>query len=163
MRLLSVRLPASWPTGLSVGLATCFGVGRLPYMPGTWGSLAALPLWWLLDSFNGLVYSGIIVGLIAVAIYFCGEAEIALGQHDTPVIVLDEVVGQLIALAGCSGSLGQIMVGVFLFRSFDILKPWPIGWVNNQVIGGLGIVLDDVLAGLFAGLGLALLCRWLPL
>jgi len=143
--------------------ATWFGVGRLSYMPGTWGSLAALPLWWLLSSLNGLVYSGIIVGLTALAVCLCGQAEIALGRHDAPEIVLDEVVGQLIALAGCSGSLGQIMAGVFLFRGFDILKPWPISWVNNHMTGGLGIVLDDVLAGLLAGLGLAVLSRWLPL
>jgi len=144
-------------------LATWFGVGRLPLMPGTWGSLAALPLWWLLSPANGLVYSGIIVGLTALAIYSCGQAEIAIGRQDAPEIVFDEVVGQLIALAGCSGSLGQIMVGVFLFRSFDIFKPWPIGWVNDRLTGGLGIVLDDVLAGVGAGISLVVLSRWLPL
>ena len=132
-------------------------------MPGTWGSLAALPFWWLLAPWGILIYGGVVVGLTAMAIYCCGLAEEVLGRHDAPEIVLDEVVGQLVALAGCSGSLGQIMVGVFLFRVFDILKPWPIGWVNNHMTGGLGIVLDDVLAGLLAGLGLAVFCRWLPL
>ncbi len=152
-----------WRRDLSLVVATWFGVGRLPVMPGTWGSLAALPLWWLFSSLTGLVYSGLVVGLSALAIYFCDQAEIALGRQDAPAIVFDEVVGQLVALAGCSGSLWQIMVGVFLFRVFDILKPWPIGWVNVHMTGGLGIVLDDVLAGLLAGLCLAVLSRWLPL
>ncbi|MGQ9922072.1 MAG: phosphatidylglycerophosphatase A family protein [Desulfobacca sp.] len=153
----------SWSARGNKIAATWFGVGRLPIIPGTWGSLAALPLWWLINALNGLVYSGIIVGLLALAIHCCGQAEIAIGRHDAPEIVLDEVVGQLIALAGCSGSLGQILAGVFLFRSFDILKPWPLSWVNDRMTGGLGIVLDDALAGLLAGLVLMVLSRWLPL
>lgn len=144
-------------------LATWFGAGRLPVMPGTWGSLAALPLWWLLSSLDGLVYSGVIVGLSALAIYICEQAELAGGRPDAPEIVLDEVVGQVLALSVCSGSLGQILMGVFLFRGFDILKPFPCGWINTHLTGGLGIVLDDLVAGVYAGLSLAVLSRWLPL
>ncbi len=82
-------------------LATWFGSGYLPYMPGTWGSLAALPLWWLLQPVSLLHYCLIVLLLGIGSIYLSGRAEAILQQADAPVIVIDEVVGQLIALAGC--------------------------------------------------------------
>lgn len=146
---------------LSVLLATWFGVGHLPGMPGTWGSLAALPLWWLLASLSCWPYLGAVALLAGAAVPLCGQAEATLARPDAPEIVLDEVVGQLVALAACDGSWGQIVLGVLLFRGFDILKPFPIRWANDRVPGGFGIVLDDVLAGMGAGFSLVVLSRWL--
>jgi phosphatidylglycerophosphatase A len=146
----------------SVLLATWFGVGRLPGMPGTWGSLAALPLWWLLSSLSCWPYLGAVALLAGAAVPLCGQAEATLARPDAPEIVLDEVVGQLVALTGCNGSAGQIVLGVLLFRGLDIVKPFPINWANERVPGGLGIVLDDVLAGMGAGLSLVVLSKWLP-
>lgn len=146
---------------LSVLLATWFGVGRLPGMPGTWGSLAALPLWWLLTSLSFWPYLGTVALLAGAAVFICGQAETTLARPDAPEIVLDEVVGQLMAWSGCTGSWGQVVLGVLLFRGFDILKPFPISWANTRVPGGLGIVLDDVLAGIGAGISLVVLSRWL--
>ncbi len=148
---------------LSLAAATWFGAGRLPYMPGTWGSLAALPLWWPLQFLPGMVFWGVVVGLSAAALHACEAAEIALGRQDAPEIVLDEVVGQVLTLGFADGSLGQVVMGVILFRGFDILKPFPAGWINGQLTGGVGILLDDVVAGLYAGLTLAVLSRCLPL
>jgi phosphatidylglycerophosphatase A len=143
--------------------ATWFGVGRLPFLPGTWGSVAALPLWWLLAQAGLAGYGALVLGLAVGAVPICGRAQKLLGRPDPPEIVLDEVVGQLLALAGASGSIGQIIGGVLLFRLFDIVKPFPIGWIDSRVAGGLGIVLDDVLAGVGAGISLVVLCQWLPL
>jgi phosphatidylglycerophosphatase A len=142
-------------------LATWFRVGHLPHMPGTWGSLAALPLWWLLQPLNSVAY-GLTVTLLGVAgIYLSGRAELYLQQADSPVIVIDEVVGQLIALAGCPVNVYAVGLGLVLFRLFDIFKPFPIGLINARLHGGLGIVLDDVVAGLYAGLILVILIKWL--
>ena len=130
--------------------------GNLPLMPGTWGSLAALPLWWLLQHLGPLGYGLVVVLLGAVSIYLSGRAETYLQQADAPVIVIDEVVGQLITLAGCPVNFFAVGLGVVLFRLFDIIKPFPIGLINSRLGGGLGIVLDDVVAGIYAGL--VLLC-----
>jgi phosphatidylglycerophosphatase A len=151
----------TWREKSILFLATWFGSGHLPQMPGTWGSLAALPLWWLLQHLGSLSY-GLAVGLLGVAsIYLSGRAELYLQQADSPVIVIDEVVGQLIALAGCPVNIYAVGLGLILFRIFDIFKPLPIGLINARVAGGLGIVLDDVVAGLYAWLILFILLKWI--
>lgn len=142
-------------------LATWFRVGHLPHMPGTWGSLAALPLWWLLQPLSPLAYGLAVAFLGLASIYLCGRAELYLQQADSPVIVIDEVVGQLITLAACPVNAYAVGLGVVLFRLFDIFKPFPIGLIDARLHGGLGIVLDDVVAGLFAGLLLFVLIRWI--
>jgi phosphatidylglycerophosphatase A len=142
-------------------LATWFKVGHLPHMPGTWGSLAALPLWWLLQHLGPLGYGLAVVLFGVVSVYLSGRAEIYLQQPDASAIVIDEVVGQLIALAACPVSFYAVGLGVVLFRLFDIFKPFPIGLINSRLKGGLGIVLDDVVAGIYAGYILVILVRWM--
>lgn len=150
-----------WRQKLILLLATWFGVGYLPRMPGTWGSLAALPLWWALHPLAPLSY-GLIVFLLALgAVYLSGRAEVLLQRHDAPAIVVDEVVGQLIALANCPDNAAAVVLAVVLFRVFDIFKPFPIGYINARLQGGLGIVLDDSVAGIFAGCILALVFNWM--
>jgi phosphatidylglycerophosphatase A len=144
-------------------LATWFGAGKLPFMPGTWGSLAALPLWWLLQPLSPRGYVLAVVLLGAAGIYLSSRAETYLQQADAPVIVIDEVVGQLICLAFCPFNWLAVGLGVVLFRLFDIVKPFPIRAINAHLHGGLGIVLDDVVAGLGAGLVLLLLFKVMPL
>jgi phosphatidylglycerophosphatase A len=150
----------SWREKLILLLATWFGVGNLPLMPGTWGSLAALPLWWLLQHLDPMGYGLAVVSFGAISIYLSGRAEIYLQQADAPVIVIDEVVGQLITLAGCSVNVFHVGIGLVLFRLFDIFKPFPIGHINSRWEGGLGIVLDDVVAGIYAGIILFILIRY---
>lgn len=146
---------------LIVLLASWFGAGRLPLAPGTWGSLAVLPLWWLLQPLSILKYSLTIIVLIIGGIYLSGRAEALLKQHDAPVIVIDEVVGQLIALAGCPRNVFFMLMSLALFRLFDIVKPFPAGLINTRLTGGLGIMLDDVVAGLYAWLVLTALIRFM--
>jgi len=92
-----------------------------------------------------------------VGIYLCGKTADALGVHDHGGIVWDEIVGYLITMIAVPLDWKWVLVGFILFRIFDIWKPWPIKWVDSKVSGGLGIMLDDVLAGIFAAVGLHLI------
>jgi len=131
-------------------LAFGFGSGLAPKAPGTFGTLACIPLYLLLTDLS-LAYYIIVCGLVsAIGIYICGYAADALKTHDHPGIVWDEFAGYLITMIGVSLSWSNILMGFVLFRIFDIFKPWPISWLDRTVSGGLGIMIDDIVAGLFA-------------
>ncbi len=135
-----------------VQLAACgFGSGLAPVAPGTFGTLVALPLWWLLQPLPLAAYLAVVALLAAVGVWLCGRAAAALGVHDHPAIVWDEIVGYLVAMSAAPAGWLPMLLGFALFRAFDILKPWPIRTVDRRVHGGLGIMLDDLLAGAFAG------------
>jgi len=131
-------------------LAFGFGSGLAPRAPGTAGTLMAIPLFLLLDqlSFTGYLLATALITVTGVGI--CGRASRVLGVHDHPGIVWDEFAGFLISMVAAPEGWAGIVAGFVLFRLFDIWKPWPIGWVDQKVHGGLGIMLDDVLAGLMA-------------
>jgi len=99
-----------------------------------------------------LVYSILTLLVTVVGIWICGVAADKLGEHDFGGIVWDEIAGYLITLWLVPFSWAAVFWGFILFRIFDILKPWPIRWLDRNIHGGLGIMLDDVLAGIFAGL-----------
>ncbi len=135
-----------------VQLAACgFGSGLAPVAPGTFGTLVALPLWWLLQPLPLAAYLAVVALLAGVGVWLCGRAAAALGVHDHPAIVWDEIVGYLVAMTAAPAGWLPMLLGFALFRAFDILKPWPIRTVDRRVHGGLGIMLDDLLAGAFAG------------
>ena len=136
---------------LILALATWGGVGFLPGAPGTWGTVAALPLWWLLTCLGNPGYLLALATLLMVGVLVAGPAQALLGQKDHPAIVIDEVVGLLIALAGVGLDLCWILSGFLAFRALDILKPWPISRLNLGQ-SGLAVVLDDVAAGVLARL-----------
>ncbi len=142
--------------GAVLWLAQGLGAGRVPVAPGTAGTLAALPLYLLLARLPdwGYLLAAAAVALAAVPV--CGAAARRLGVHDHPSIVLDEVAGFLVAMAPAPAGWPWVVAGFVLFRIFDIVKPPPVRAADRRVGGGLGIVLDDVLAGLWAGLCLAL-------
>ncbi|MFP3867029.1 MAG: phosphatidylglycerophosphatase A [Desulfobacteraceae bacterium] len=144
---------------LLLWLATVGGVGYLPLMPGTWGTLAGGPLWWLMAGLKPGHYGIVLLGLLILSVWATGWAEVYLGQRDASAIVIDEVVGLLVALAGRPRHWGWVLGGFLLFRVFDIWKPFPIFLIDEQIKGGAGIVLDDVLAGIYAWLVLTLLSR----
>ena len=132
---------------LILSLATWGGVGRLPGMPGTWGTLAALPLWYGLAHTGPWGY-GLGVGvLMLLGLWVAGPAQNLLGRTDHPAIVVDEVAGLLITLAGLSPTLENAVLGVVVFRTLDILKPGPIRWFGAGGSGGLEVMADDVAAG----------------
>ncbi|MFZ2450295.1 MAG: phosphatidylglycerophosphatase A [Methylovulum miyakonense] len=133
-------------------LAFGFGSGLARKAPGTFGTVAAIPVYCLFAQSNLLVYSILTLLVTVVGIWICGVAADKLGEHDFGGIVWDEIAGYLITLWLVPFSWAAVFWGFVLFRIFDILKPWPIRWLDRNIHGGLGIMLDDVLAGVFAGL-----------
>jgi phosphatidylglycerophosphatase A len=131
-------------------LALGFGSGLVPVMPGTFGSLAAVPL--LLLAMNLSLPSFIAVTLIAsvVGIYLCGKTADDMQVHDHGSIVWDEIAGMFVTLLFLPITASTLILGFLLFRIFDILKPWPIGIIDKRLHGGMGIMLDDILAGAMA-------------
>lgn len=139
-----------------------FGAGLSPKAPGTAGSLVALPLYLLLASLPLSVYVGLLALLFLFGVWITALAETALASHDHPGIVWDEIVGQLVTLTLAPVSVTAMLLGFALFRLFDIWKPFPIRWLNNNVKGGWGIMLDDLAAGIVACLCLHGILRWIP-
>jgi phosphatidylglycerophosphatase A len=142
-------------------LAFGFGAGAAPVAPGTAGTLVGLPLYALMAGLPLPVYLVLLAGLVGVGIAICGRTAADLGVHDHPGIVWDEIAGLLVALCGVPVGWPWALAGFVLFRVFDILKPWPIQWVDRRVGGGLGIMADDLLAGLYAALLLHAAAWWL--
>jgi len=147
----------------AVIVATWFGAGKLPRAPGTWGSLAALPFAW------GLVWAGGPAALLAgVAVVFgagiwaSNRVVQASGAKDPGEIVIDEVAGQWLALAAAPLDPLAYAIGFGLFRVFDIVKPWPACWIDRSMAGGAGIMLDDIIAGGYAGIALYFILPYLP-
>ena len=131
-------------------LALGFGSGLAPKAPGTFGTLAAIPLFLMLSLLSPIAYAITVVILTLAGFYICDKAASDVGVHDHPAIVWDEFIGFFITMFLIPISWQSVFVGFLLFRVFDIIKPWPISWVDKKVSGGVGIMLDDVLAGLFA-------------
>jgi phosphatidylglycerophosphatase A len=127
------------------------GAGLAPRAPGTFGSAVGLvAAWWLLALPVGWRL-GVVAAAIAAGIWLCGESARRLGVHDHPGIVFDEIAAVLFAaLAVPDRSLAALLLLFVLFRFFDILKPWPIRDVDHRLGGGLGIMLDDLMAALYA-------------
>lgn len=135
-------------------LSLGFGSGLSPYAPGTAGTLAAIPVFWLMAPLQLGLYLGIVVLLFIVGIYLCQKTTDKLGAHDHSAIVWDEVVGYLLTMIAVPFDWRWVIVGFFLFRLFDVWKPWPVRLLDRHVGGGLGIMLDDVGAAVYAALSL---------
>ena len=131
-------------------IATGAGSGYLPKAPGTWGTLVGLLLWWPLAGLSLTAYLATVAVLFIVGVASAGAAEKILDRGDPGVVVIDEIVGVLIALAAVPLHPVAALAGFALFRLFDIAKPFPVGWLDRHLHGGLGIMLDDVAAGLYA-------------
>jgi phosphatidylglycerophosphatase A len=157
MSVTRLGLPFRHPAIL---LGTWFGAGFLPAMPGTWGSLAALPLAWLIAARGGTI--GLVIAAAAVFAAGCWASGVicrSVGSQDPGAIVIDEVAAQCLVLAVTPPSLPAYAAGFVLFRIADIVKPWPVNWADRAIHGGFGVMLDDVLAAVYAGLALLLLMR----
>ncbi len=138
-------------------IAFGFGSGLMPIAPGTWGTLAAIPLYLLMIGLPLWLYLFITLLAFLLGVWVSERVSRELGVHDYSGIVWDEVVGYLLTMAMVPVGLGWMIAGFLLFRLFDIWKPQPIGLVDAKVKGGLGIMLDDVLAAIPAWLILQLL------
>lgn len=131
-------------------LALGFGSGLMPRAPGTAGTLVAIPLYLLVQMLSLNLYLPLVITLFLLGIPVCAYTAQRLGVHDHPAIVWDEIVGYLVTMTLAPPGWAWVAAGFVLFRLFDIIKPWPIGWCDRRVHGGLGIMLDDLLAGVMA-------------
>ena len=149
-------------TRIAYVLATWFGCGRIPFAPGTLGTLAALPLYWLLRSAGPYaVLCGAIV-ITLVGVWAAGLVARTRAQKDPQIVVIDEVAGMLITLV--PGAQGwSILAGFVAFRIFDQWKPWPACVFEARLPDGWGIVMDDVAAGVWAALTLLVLRTWIEI
>lgn len=141
-------------------LAFGFGAGLAPVAPGTFGTLVAVPLELATRGLELPWRVGLVVAVCLLGVYICGESARRLGEHDHSGIVWDEIAGYSVAMLAAPDGWLWIVAGFALFRLFDVLKPWPIRELDHGIGGGIGIMLDDVVAGLFAGI-ILLAVRWL--
>lgn len=131
--------------------------GRFPLMPGTVGSLVALPLIWATSKMGPFIFMGIVFLTIPAATYFAEVYERLNKKHDAPEIVIDEFAGMFLSFLFVPAHGWFLAIGFLVFRFFDILKPFPIGLIDRKLSGGFGTVMDDVVAGLFTNLALQIL------
>ncbi|MES9942590.1 MAG: phosphatidylglycerophosphatase A [Candidatus Thiodiazotropha sp. 6PLUC2] len=141
-------------------LAFGFGTGMLPKAPGTYGTLVGIPAYLLIQPLPLIYYIALVSLAFVLGIWLCEVTSRDLGVHDHGGIVWDEIVGYLVTMTFAPEGWLWILVGFLLFRFFDIVKPWPIGWIDKRVGGGFGIMVDDLVAGLFAAGSLVLLNQW---
>ena len=154
-----VRLTLSNPLHyLSCGL----GSGLLPRMPGTWGSLIAIPFFYIFSKLPLWQYGLLLVITFAVGVALCGYSEKAFRKKDHSSIVWDEMVGMWITLCYAPFRWDVLIIGFILFRIFDIFKPWPINWLHKHLPGGWGVMVDDAAAGVVAWALLQLWILFLP-
>ncbi|PLX50350.1 MAG: phosphatidylglycerophosphatase A [Desulfobulbaceae bacterium] len=131
-------------------IATGFYSGYLPKAPGTWGSLVGVLLVFLLHALSLQIYLSVVAGLFIVGSFVAGEAEKILDNRDPGVVVIDEIVGMLITMIAVPVTPLTMALGFILFRVFDIAKPFPVNFFDQHFHGGLGIMLDDVVAGIYS-------------
>jgi phosphatidylglycerophosphatase A len=133
-------------------LATGCFTGYSPLAPGTTGTLAAIPIYFFLSRLSPPYYIAILLGSIYAAIWVSDRAEVLLQSRDCRYIVIDEIVGFFVAMFMIPPTVRNILLGFFLFRAFDIIKPFPIRALEERVRGGYGVVLDDIIAGIYTNL-----------
>jgi len=146
---------------LPVFLATGAYVGRVPVMPGTFGTLWGIPAAWALSGLGAPVQAALILAAVVLSIFISGKACEQLGRHDPSSIVIDEICGFLVGIFLLPFTAFNAILVFILFRFFDIVKPWPVSLLDRKVGGGAGVVLDDVAAGVYANIAAHLVLRLL--
>jgi phosphatidylglycerophosphatase A len=131
-------------------IAFGFGSGAMPFAPGTFGTLMAIPFYLAMQSLPSLLYLGLTLIIIISSIWLTQKVTQEIGVHDHQGMCLDEIVGYLVTMYHAPKGWPWILVGFLLFRLFDIWKPWPIRTIDARLSGGMGIILDDVLAGVYS-------------
>ena len=135
---------------LIVALATGFYSGKIPLAPGTWGSAFALIPWYFCRGLSLANYLIVLAALFVVGFLTAGSAEKILDRPDPGCIVIDEILGIFITLTLAPNHPVAWLLGFVLFRIFDVLKPFPVSWLDTHLHGGIGIMMDDVMAGIYA-------------
>jgi len=142
-------------------LATGAYSGNIAFAPGTWGTLAGLPFCYALSFLPGLLQLAILISFMPIAAWISGQGEQYLETKDPGAIVIDEIAGIMITLVLLPFNFINVTAGFLLFRFFDILKPYPISKAENYFQGGTAVLMDDVIAGIFARIVLECLIRWI--
>lgn len=143
---------------LALELATVLSVGRLPWAPGTFGTLAAVPLV-VVVQWGGVAVEWLVFGVVCLVGTWSAEVACrVLGRKDPSQVVIDEVAGFLLTMLAAPSGWIWMGIGFCLFRLFDIFKPWPVNWVE-RLPGGWGVMADDLAAGVYAGLVINLIAR----
>lgn len=155
-----VKVEPNWFNPIHL-LALGFGSGAAPKAPGTCGTLVAVLIYWPLSQLSPEHYLLMLLVTSVMGIYICGQTAKDLGVHDHGSIVWDEFVGFWITMFAAPVGWIWVVVGFVLFRFFDIIKPWPISWIDKKITGGFGIMLDDVIAGVMAAGVLQGIAWWL--
>ena len=127
-----------------------FGAGLSPVAPGTFGTVIAIPIVLVVQHFGFVAHVVFAITASIFGVYVCGESARRLGVHDHPGIVWDEIAGYTVTMLAAPPRWYWLLCGFVLFRIFDIVKPWPIREADHSLTGGLGIMLDDIIAGVFA-------------
>jgi len=137
--------------------STGFYSGYIPFAPGTFGTLTALPLCYLLSLCSRGTGAVIIVAVIALAVWLADSSEKLIGRKDPGCIVIDEIAGMLVTVAGLPFNFFTVAAGFVLFRMLDIFKPFPIRTLERKIPGGAGIVVDDIAAGIMGNITLRII------
>lgn len=143
--------PLQWyhPAAL---VATFGGIGNIPFAPGTWASLAALPLAWLIRTYADMATLAACAAILFFLGWWAAARYIDVARREDPgPVVIDEVAAQLLVLLPATRDLIAYGIGFLLFRLFDIVKPWPVSWADRTLKGGFGAMFDDLLAAVYAG------------
>ena len=153
MRRIRIFFKSGFVLKCATFIATGFGIGYLPKAPGTWASVVALPTAYAISYLGGnLLLSLFIITGFIVGVFVSDIASNNMGEDDPSKIVIDEIIGQWLTLIFIPAEVMLYLFGFLLFRFFDIIKPWPISWLEKRYKGGFGIMIDDVFAAIFSGL-----------
>lgn len=136
-----------------------FGSGLLPIMPGTWATLLAIPIYLVLSCLSLPLYLLATIAIAAAAVWASDRVSAEIGVHDDSRVNIDEIVGYLVTMIAAPAGFLPIVLGFVYFRVLDILKPWPLSWLDRNVGGGIGMILDDVVAGVAAGIAMQVTIR----
>ncbi len=148
------------PKALIKIINTFFYVGYLPLIPGTFGSLAGLFVFFLVKDSNPL-YIFVTAILLVLGFLCSGRQEEMMRRNDPPCVVIDEVCGMLLSLLFLPYDIKVVILAFLIFRVLDTLKPYPAGWLE-KLKGGLGIMSDDIIAGLYTNLIFQVVLRFVP-
>jgi phosphatidylglycerophosphatase A len=131
-------------------IAFGFGSGALPFAPGTFGTLLAIPFYWLMQPLSLTFYLTLVIIFTLASAWICQKVSREIQYHDHPGMCIDEFIGFFVTMIHAPPGISWIIVGFLLFRLFDIWKPWPINLIDKKMTGGFGMIFDDIVAGLFA-------------
>ncbi len=143
-------------------LATGCYVGKVPVAPGTAGTVVGVLLYLLIEPLTPLLYAATVIAFIFMASWVATKAQAVYSEQDPQEVVIDEVAGFLVTMAFHKSDIWMLLAGFVLFRVFDIVKPFPIRWIERRFLSGWGIVLDDVGAGIYANIALCFIGLALP-